>query len=93
MCRLEFDPSTNMTDLSEKYVESDLSVECNKKANSKVKQMVEEAGCPFVNSRQLLVRNVCLMPNYQPNELPNIDQLGETKVDIYLHEAKILESN
>ena len=68
-----------------------VSVECNKKANSKVKQMVEEAGCPFVNSRQLLVRNVCLMPNYQPNELPNIDQLGETKVDIYLHEAKILE--
>ena len=63
----------------------------NQKANNKLKQMVEEAGCPFIDSRQLLVRNVCLMPNYQSNELPNNDEFGTTKVDIYLHEAKVLE--
>ena len=67
------------------------SVMGNQKANNKLKQMVEEAGCPFVDSRQLLVRNVCLMPNCQSNELPNNDNFGITKVDIYLHEAKVLE--
>ena len=67
------------------------SVSGNKRANNKLKQMVEDAGCTFVNSRQLLVRNVCLKPNYQSNELPTNDGFEKTFVDIYLHEAKVLD--
>ena len=67
------------------------SVVGSQKANNKAKQMVEEAGCPFVDSRQLMVRKVCLMPNYQSNELPSNNGFEETKVDMYLHEAKVLD--
>ena len=67
------------------------SVSGNKRANNKVKQMIEDAGCTFVDSRQLLVRNVCLKPNYQSNELPTNDGFEKTFVDIYLHEAKVLD--
>ena len=60
------------------------------KTDNKLKRMVKEAGCPFSSINQLLVRNVCLMPDYQSNELPdNAD--GITNVDIYLHEAFVLE--
>ena len=52
-------------------------------ANAKTKQMVEDAGCPFVRAKQLLVRNVCLLPDYQPNELPN-NNVGKTNVQITL---------
>ena len=54
--------------------------------------MVENAGCPFVSRKQLLVRNVCLLPDYQQTELPKFAaEGGVTYVDIYLHEAKVLE--
>ena len=60
--------------------------------NNKIKQMIEDAGCPFVSRKQLLVRNVCIMPDYQQTELPEFAaEGGITKVDIYLHEAKVLE--
>ena len=60
--------------------------------NNKIKQMIESTGCPFVSRKQLLVRNVCILPDYQQTELPEFAAHGGiTKVDIYLHEAKVLE--
>ena len=60
--------------------------------NNKIKEMVENAGCPFVSRTQLLVRNVCILPDYQQTELPEFAaEGGVTKVEIYLHEAKVLE--
>ena len=60
--------------------------------NNKIKQMIESTGCPFVSRKQLLVRNVCILPDYQQTELPEFAADGGiTKVDIYLHEAKVLE--
>ena len=58
--------------------------------NGKIKEMVKEAGCPFESTKQLLVRNVCLLPDYQSNELPK-DQRGRVDVHINLHKAFILE--
>ena len=58
-------------------------------ANAKTKQMVEEAGCPFVSAKQLLVRNVCLLPDYQPNEFPQL-KAGKATVEITLHKAFVL---
>ena len=58
--------------------------------DDKMKQMVEQSGCPFVNIRQILVRNVCLMPGYQANEMPN-NLEGETVVNIDLHRPSVLE--
>ena len=34
------------------------------------KTLIEDTGCPYVSQDQMLVRNVCLMPYYQPNESP-----------------------
>ena len=58
--------------------------------DSKIQKMVEDAGCPFVIPKQLLVRNVCLLPDYQQNELPD-NENGITRVDFYLQEALVLE--
>ena len=58
--------------------------------NATRKQMVEEAGCPFVSTEQLLVRNVCLLPGYQANEMPNYDN-QKTNIEIFLHKAFLLE--
>ena len=56
----------------------------------KLKQLIEEAGCPFISTNQLLVRSVCLMPYYQSNEPPiGLDSL--THVNIDLQEVYILE--
>ena len=66
------------------------TVEGNQKVDEKIKKMVEEAGCAYASPKQLLVRNVCLMPDYQSNELPN-NANGVTKVDFYLQEALVLE--
>ena len=66
------------------------TVDGNQKVDEKIKKMVEEAGCAYASPKQLLVRNVCLMPDYQSNELPN-NANGVTKVDFYLQEALVLE--
>ena len=58
--------------------------------DSKIQKMVEEAGCPFIIPKQLLVRNVCLLPEYQQNELPD-NENDITRVDFYLQEALVLE--
>ena len=58
--------------------------------DSKIQKMVEDAGCPFVIPSQLLVRNVCLLPDYQQNELPDNGN-GVTRVNFYLQEALVLE--
>ena len=58
--------------------------------NGKVKEMVKEAGCPFISSNQLLVRNVCLLPDYQSNELPKNSE-GSVDIHINLHKAFVLE--
>ena len=52
--------------------------------------MVEEAGCEFVSYKQLLVRNACLLPNYQSNELPYNSE-GETNIKVNLYKAFVLE--
>ena len=58
--------------------------------NEKAKEMVKQSGCPFVSTNQLLVRNVCLLPDYQPNELPKNSE-GKVNIQINLHKAFILE--
>ena len=54
------------------------------------KQKIEEAGCPFVSTNQLLERNVCLMPDYALNEMPK-NFNGVTRVNIYLLHVYVLE--
>ena len=61
----------------------------NEEANKGIKQMVEEAGCPFVSDKQLLVRNVCLLPYYYPNVSPKNSE-GNSDVEIY-YSANVLE--
>ena len=60
------------------------------KVKEKMKQMIEEAGCPFVSTNQLLVRSVCLIPYYQSNEAP-MGTHSFTTVNIYLQEVSIIE--
>ena len=51
----------------------------NNSVNGKpYEKMIKDAGCPFFDDKQSLTENVCLMPNYKSNELPN--KLGTTKV-------------
>ena len=38
--------------------------------NVDLKDLIKEAGCPFHNKEQLLINEVCLMPDYQKNEHP-----------------------
>ena len=61
----------------------------SEKVDTKMKQMVEEAGCPYFDIKQMLERNVCLMPYYRSNELPNPN--GITNVVIYLYNFRVLE--
>ena len=54
------------------------------------KALIEDAGCPFLSKDQMLVRNVCLMPNYQSNESPQEFNLIHF-VDVNLLKADILK--
>ena len=56
------------------------------------KSLIEDTGCPFVSQDQMLVRNVCLMPYYQPNESPqqSILSVSPHYVDVNLLKADIL---
>ena len=58
--------------------------------NDKMKQEVEGIGCPFISIKQVLVQNVCLMPDYQSSEAPTNDE-GITNVAIALHKPSVLE--
>ena len=54
------------------------------------KTLIENAGCPFVSKDQLLVRNVCLMPYYRPNESPQVSNFIHY-VDVNLLKADVLK--
>ena len=58
--------------------------------NEETKQEILEAGCPFKSTKQLLVQNICLMPNYHSNVPPN-GLYTKTNVFISLDGAHILE--
>ena len=48
--------------------------------NRQVENLIEEAGCPYHSDEQLLLDNVCLMPNYKKNH-PPVDSDGLAIVD------------
>ena len=48
--------------------------------NRQIENLVEEAGCPYHHEEQLLLDNVCLMPNYKKND-PPVDSDGLAIVD------------
>ena len=54
------------------------------------KAMIDDTGCPYVSQDQMLVRNVCLMPHYQPNESPQESNFNHY-VDVNLLKADILK--
>ena len=62
----------------------------NFQTNLIIKQKIKEAGCSFAAVSQLLERNVCLIPEYASNELPQ-NSKGVTDVNLYLLHAFVLE--
>ena len=58
--------------------------------NKTTKEMIEEAGCPFVSDNQYLVRDVCLLPNYENNQMP-VDPGGKVMVNVSLFSALVIE--
>ena len=57
-----------------------------------LKDSVEEIGCPFMNLNQLLLENVCLMPDYQYSEPPENTKDGMTDVYFEFYTgAQVLE--
>ena len=62
----------------------------NKELNEEMKKEIQEAGCPFKTTNQLMVQNICLMPNYHSNEPPN-GIYTRTTIFIQLHGAFMLE--
>ena len=57
------------------------------------KHEIEEAGCKYHSDIQLLMRNVCLMPEYQLNEPPRNSD-GKTNIDVHLKMVpQVLEIN
>ena len=58
----------------------------------KVKQMIESAGCPFVNVNQFLSRYVCRLPGYQANEIPK-GSSEPAQIVVNLFSAVVLEVN
>ena len=57
------------------------------------KEMIENAGCPFVSPDQMLVTNVCFMPYYRSNQAPFEHLHTKTQVNIDLYEVAVLEIN
>ena len=54
------------------------------------RSLIENTGCPFVSEDQMLVRNVCLMPYYQPNESPHLSN-STHNLAVNLREARVLK--
>ena len=57
--------------------------------NSPIVGEIEDSGCPYLNHRQFLVKDVCLMPGYQPGDVPDSNIV--TIVYIEFESASILE--
>ena len=53
------------------------------------KKVIEDAGCPFIEEKQMLVRHVCLMPNYQRTEFPFVSE-SNRYITIELREVTTL---
>jgi len=53
------------------------------------KKVIEDAGCPFIEEDQMLVRDVCLMPNYQRTEFPFVSETNRY-ITIELREVTVL---
>ena len=67
-----------------------IETKASNEVGERIKKMLEEAGCPFISRTQLLVRNVCLMPDYHVNELPTNSE-GVTNVNLFLLKVRILQ--
>ena len=69
-----------------------IGIESLSSDNENIKRSVEISGCPFVNVNQLLLKYICLMPDYQFNEPPK-NEHGEANIDFALILLKVLEIN
>ena len=65
------------------------TIDGSTEVNEKTKQKIEDAGCEYWHSSQLLERNVCLRPDYHPTEMPRINGTTEVKMD--LRSVRVLE--
>jgi len=64
----------------------------NDKKDDHKKKMIEKIGCPFMNSKQLLLDNVCQMPGYHDTEPPENTEDGNTEIYFeFYSEPQILE--
>ena len=56
----------------------------------KIKQMIETAGCPFESVDQFFAQHVCMLPGYEANEMPRIE--NETaRIVVTLFSALVLD--
>ena len=58
--------------------------------NETVKDMIEKSGCPYISNSQFLVRDVCLLPNYETNQMPT-GANDMVSVNITLFSAIVME--
>ena len=56
----------------------------------KIKQMIETAGCPFVSVDQFFAQHVCILPGYEANEMPKIEN-DRTQIVVTLFSALVLD--
>ena len=42
----------------------------NQNSRNKLEDLIQSIGCPYVDPRQLIRKNVCMMPGYEANESP-----------------------
>ena len=72
-------------------VTSSLHKDKDKKDDFK-KELIEKIGCPFMNSKQLLLDNVCQMPDYHDSVPPENTEDGNTEIYFeFYQEPQILE--
>ena len=57
---------------------------------NEIKKMIEEAGCSFGSTKQLLTRDVCLLQKYEPNKMP-VSPDGIVLVNVTLVSVIIME--
>ena len=56
----------------------------------KIKQMIETAGCPFESVDQFFAQHVCILPGYEANERPSIEN-GTAQIVVNLFSALVLD--
>ena len=58
--------------------------------NDEIRKMIQEAGCAFASTKQLLTRDICLLQNYEANKMPASPN-GIVSVNITLVSVIIME--